>query len=82
MCILLTGNLFFRLNGYIRISLEGDLLSKGELLELAQDGLEISIELKHPLYTFLFKHVVYLLENQYEQYYTYLSEKALPFFRM
>ncbi|GAA0427727.1 hypothetical protein GCM10008934_16820 [Virgibacillus salarius] len=69
------------LEGYIQACIKGNLLTKDELVKLSKEGLAVSEELKELLYSYLFTLLLYKLQEKQEQYYSYLEEQALPFFR-
>ncbi|TCP29218.1 helix-turn-helix protein [Scopulibacillus darangshiensis] len=77
-----TGRYLLSLEGYIQSCLKSNLLSKGELLTLIQEGLAAAEKMKDPIYMHLFKLPLYLVENQESEYFQYLSDHALPFFKM
>lgn len=77
----MSGIYLLSLEGYIRASFEGGSLSTEELLKEIQDGLEISEKIKDTLYkTVLTLHKYNILKNN-KQYYRYLTNKALPYFK-
>ncbi|MEH7354711.1 transcriptional regulator [Neobacillus drentensis] len=68
------------LEGYIRSSFEGVLMSNEELIQHVEKGLTIAINNDQLLYIHLFKLLLYLLKSKEKEYYEYLSNKALPMF--
>jgi len=68
------------LEGYIRSSFEGVLMSNEELIQHVEKGLTIAINNNQLLYIHLFKLLLYLLKSKEKEYYEYLSNKALPMF--
>jgi HTH-type transcriptional regulator, quorum sensing regulator NprR len=50
------------------------------LLKHAEEGLSSAKTLKEPLYRHLFNLLIYKVKNQYDLYYDYLEETAIPFF--
>ncbi|MBM7584482.1 tetratricopeptide (TPR) repeat protein [Bacillus pakistanensis] len=69
------------LEGFIRSCLEGNLLSKNELVKHIHEGLLIARESNEYLYTICFKLLLYLINNHQTQYYSYLCTNALPYFK-
>ncbi|MGC4377615.1 helix-turn-helix transcriptional regulator [Fictibacillus sp. Mic-4] len=76
-----SGKYLMSLEGYLRSLIKGRLKNNDELLELATEGLTIARELKDPLYIYLLTLPLFLIKNEQDQYFHYLSEKALPFFK-
>lgn len=68
------------LEGYIRSSYYGNLLTENELLLLANEGLEIANKKNEKLYIHLFTLLCYLIQNKEEEYHQYLSLYSLPMF--
>ncbi|WML26368.1 helix-turn-helix transcriptional regulator [Neobacillus sp. OS1-33] len=68
------------LEGFIRSSFDGDLLPKEELIHQAKNGLKTAINSDQILYIHLFRLLLYLLKSKEDQYFQYLSDKALPMF--
>ncbi|MBT2737380.1 helix-turn-helix transcriptional regulator [Bacillus sp. ISL-7] len=68
------------LEGYLRSSFDGGLISKDNLIEKAENGLRVAINTNQLLYIHLFRLLLYLLKSKEEQYYQYLSNKALPMY--
>ncbi|GGJ56897.1 helix-turn-helix domain-containing protein [Virgibacillus salexigens] len=69
------------LEGYVRCANEGDFLEKDQLISLIEEGLSIASEIKEPLYNHVFLLHYYTIFDQEKQYYHYLTEKALPYFK-
>lgn len=76
-----TGIYLLSLEGYIRSVSEGGLLSQEELLKHIHEGLEIAKEIKDTLYTIVLTLHNYLVLKRNKQYYRYLTNKALPYFK-
>lgn len=68
------------LESYIRSSYEGNLFPNDKLINLAENGLTIALNTDQLLYIHLFRLLLYLLKSKEQQYYQYLSNKALPMF--
>ncbi|WP_088042557.1 helix-turn-helix transcriptional regulator [Bacillus sp. EAC] len=68
------------LEGYIRSSYDGKLISNDELIRFAEDGLKIAIRNSELLFIHLFKLLLYLLKSKVEEYHKYLFSKALPMY--
>ena len=69
------------LEGYIRSAYYGSLLPKDELLQLVNEGLEKALTKNEQLYINLFTLLSYLLQNKEHEYYQYLFDYSLPFFK-
>lgn len=69
------------LEGYIRSGYEGELLSYEELLLHVHEGLAITKEINDTLYTIVFNLHKYLILRKNKQYYRYLTNKAIPYFK-
>lgn len=69
------------LEGYIRSSFAGGLISNDELIRLTEDGLIIAIRINELLYVHLFRLVLYLIKSKEKEYHQYLANKALPMFK-
>jgi HTH-type transcriptional regulator, quorum sensing regulator NprR len=69
------------LEGFIRSSHDGHLLTSNELEELVYEGISIARDLKEYLYTISFKLLHLLLNNQHTNYYNYLITNALPYIK-
>lgn len=67
---------------FIRVSLEGNLMSKRELLLVANEGFKKAGTLNSELFVILFSLLIHILSNEIELYFTYLHETALPFFQL
>jgi len=68
------------LEGYIHSSFDGNLLSKAELLQLAEEGLETAIKENQLLYIHLFTLHSLLIQSNEQEYHQYLQEEALPMY--
>lgn len=68
------------LERYIRSSYDGWLLPKDELIQQAENGLKMAINNNQLLFIHMFRLLLYLLKSKEDQYYQYLSKKALPMF--
>jgi len=68
------------LEGYIRSSFYGNLLSQNELLHLVEEGLEKAVHKNEILYIHLFNLQISLIENKEHEYHQYLKMEALPMF--
>ncbi|MBP0726116.1 helix-turn-helix domain-containing protein [Bacillus sp. RG28] len=68
------------LEGYIHSSFDGNLLSKAELLQLAEEGLETAIKDNQLLYKHLFTLHSLLIQSKEQEYHQYLQEEALPMY--
>lgn len=75
-----SGIYLLSLEGYIRSAFEGNLLSQGELLENVHDGLEIAKGIKDSIYAIILTLHHYLILEKMDQYYRYLTNKAIPYF--
>ncbi|MGG3564057.1 helix-turn-helix transcriptional regulator [Neobacillus rhizosphaerae] len=69
------------LEGYIRSAYYGSLLPIDELLQLVNGGLEKALKKNEQLYLILFTLLSYLLQNKEHEYYQYLFDTSLPFFK-
>lgn len=69
------------LEGYIRSSFNGNLLSQNELLHLVKQGLETAVKNNELLYIHLFNLQILLIENKEHDYHQYLKNEALPMFK-
>ncbi|SDW90238.1 helix-turn-helix domain-containing protein [Paenibacillus sp. CF384] len=69
------------LEGYIRCSLQGKLLSKEELLRVTEGGLRSAKEIHDHMLQIRFQLLLYKIEEQHEQYYSYLRNSALSVIR-
>ncbi|WP_341357431.1 helix-turn-helix transcriptional regulator [Rossellomorea sp. y25] len=67
--------------GYIRCSYEAGLLSKAKLIQLTKEGLSVAVELQQNTFRILFNLLLYLIKGQHDQYYRYLYEEGLPYYR-
>lgn len=70
-----------RLYNYLDNALEGKLLSARVLLKNANEGLALSKNAMNDLYKILFTLLILRISNEIEEYYQYIEETALPFFR-
>jgi transcriptional regulator with XRE-family HTH domain len=68
------------LEGFIRSSFDGNLITNDQLIQLAEHGLTIATRIKDLLYIHLFKLLLYLLKSKETEYHQYLLNKALPMF--
>ncbi|MEH7436444.1 helix-turn-helix transcriptional regulator [Neobacillus drentensis] len=68
------------LEGYIRSSFDGGLLTKNELFQLVEEGLHTSKNMNDQLYINLFTLLCYLIQNKEQEYYQYLADNSLPMF--
>jgi HTH-type transcriptional regulator, quorum sensing regulator NprR len=75
-----SGEYLVSLEGYIRSSFEGNLLSNELLIHLTIEGLGIAKQKKFILYIHLFKLLTYLIKSKEQEYYQYLQEQGLPMF--
>lgn len=69
------------LEGYIRSSYYGSLLSILELFQLVKEGLQTSKKINDQFYINLFTLLRYLIQNKEKDYHQYLSDYALPMFK-
>lgn len=69
------------LEGYIRSSFQGGLLSKEALLKYVYDGLTIAKEINNTLYVHALTLHKYAILQRKKQYFHYIENKALPFFK-
>jgi HTH-type transcriptional regulator, quorum sensing regulator NprR len=69
------------LEGFIRSSHYGHLLTSNELEKLVYEGISIARDLHEYLYTISFKLLHLLLSNQHTNYYHYLITNALPYMK-
>lgn len=75
-----SGIYLLSLEGYIRCCMEGHLLSQDKLLELIHEGLEIAKEINETGYRIFLTILKYDVLNEEEQYFLFISNKALPYF--
>jgi len=68
------------LERYIRSSYDGGLRPKDELIQQAENGLRMAINNNQLLFIHMFRLLLYILKSKEDQYYQYLSNKALPMF--
>lgn len=76
-----TGIYLLSLEGYIRAGWEGNLLSQEELLKHVHEGLLIAKKIQDKIYTIVLNIHKYSILQREEQYYNYIANKALPYFR-
>lgn len=69
------------LEGFIRSSLNGSILTREELILLAKEGLETAISKNERLYIILFNLIWFLIEHKEKEYHKYLCDQALPMFK-
>jgi transcriptional regulator with XRE-family HTH domain len=69
------------LDGYIRSSLNGSILTREELSKLAKDGLETAIKKNERLFIILFNLLSFLIDEKEKEYHQYLCDQALPMFK-
>lgn len=69
------------LEGYIRSGIKGGFLTKVALLELVDNGLSIALENNETLYNLIFTLHQFSILQEEENYYQYLTEKVLPYFK-
>lgn len=69
------------LEGYIRSSFEGNLLSQTTFFELVEEGLEIANKNNHLLFIHLFNLLTFLINSKEEEYHQYLQDEALSMFK-
>jgi len=69
------------LEGLIRCGMEGELLSEQILLKYIDEGLMISKKINDTLYSTILNLHKYQILKEYEYYYSYLKDKALPYFK-
>ncbi|SFS87315.1 helix-turn-helix domain-containing protein [Paenibacillus sp. BC26] len=69
------------LEGYVRCSLQGNLLNKEELLRVTESGLRSAKEIHDQMLQIRFQLLLYKIEEQHEQYYSYLRNNALAVIR-
>lgn len=65
---------------FVKCCFEGKLSRKTELIKKARDGLRMARELDNTQYKIAFKLLVYRIEENHEQYYSFIEQEALPFF--
>lgn len=70
-----------RLHNYLKNSMEGKLLRKTAMLRIAQEGMSVAKELDNRLYQILFKLFIYRIEDNHDQYYSFIEKNALPYFQ-
>lgn len=70
------------LEGYIRSCLDGNLLSNSNLVKLTKRGLSIAREINENYHTINFRLLLYLINNDHDEYYKYLITDALPYYKM
>ncbi|WP_088070649.1 helix-turn-helix domain-containing protein [Gottfriedia luciferensis] len=70
-----------RLYNYLDNAEEGKLLSTNELLKQANEGLALSEKATNDLYKILFNLLIFRFNNQFDEYYLYIDQTALPFFK-
>lgn len=75
-----SGIYLLSLEGYIRCAMEGQLLTQYKLLELIHEGLDIAEEINEKGYGIFLTILKYALLDQKEQYFSFISNKALPYF--
>lgn len=76
-----SGPYLLSLEGYIRSSLNGSILPREELLQLAKAGLETAVKKKESLYINLFNLLCYLIQDKEQEYHQFLCDQALPMFK-
>lgn len=76
-----TGIYLLSLEGYIRACWEGELLSQEELLKHVHEGLLLAKKIQDNIYTIVLTLHKYSILQRDEQYYNYIVNKALPYFR-
>ncbi|WP_175631854.1 helix-turn-helix domain-containing protein [Virgibacillus siamensis] len=69
------------LEGYIKSSYDGGLLSEEELLHDVFKGLDIAKTIKNKLYEIVFSLHKYIILKRSNQYHQYLANKAIPYFK-
>lgn len=69
-----------RLHNYTNACLEGKLMRKTMLLKRAREGMSMARELENRFYKMIFKLLILRIEDQNEQYYSYIEKEALPYF--
>ncbi|PEL13627.1 helix-turn-helix transcriptional regulator [Bacillus sp. AFS017336] len=69
------------LEGYIRSSYYGELLPKGELLQLINEGYQLASEKNDKLFICLFTLLDLLILEKEHDYHRYLSDYSLPYFK-
>ncbi|MEH7013828.1 helix-turn-helix transcriptional regulator [Neobacillus niacini] len=70
-----------RLYNYLDNAEEGKLLTTKSLLKHANEGLALSKKATNDLYKILFTLLIFRISNDFDEYYHYIEETALPFFR-
>jgi HTH-type transcriptional regulator, quorum sensing regulator NprR len=65
---------------YVKCCFEGKLARRTELIKKARNGLRMAKELNNAQYKIAFKLLVYRIEENHEQYYSFIEQEALPFF--
>lgn len=76
-----SGPYLLSLEGYIRSSYEGNLQKRSDLLQLAEEGLQIASENNHLLYIKLFTLLTLFIQSKEQEYYQFLIDEALPMYK-
>ncbi|MFJ7935640.1 helix-turn-helix domain-containing protein [Sporosarcina sp. NPDC096371] len=69
-----------RLHNYLGSCFEGKLLRKTAMLNKAKEGMSVAKELDNRLYKILFRLLIYRIEGELDQYYSFIEKEALPYF--
>lgn len=69
------------LEGYIRSLLNGSILPRDKLLQIAEEGLETAIKKNEKIYINLFNLLCYLIQDKEQEYHQFLRDHALPMFK-
>lgn len=69
------------LEGYIRSLLNGNILPRDKLLQIAKVGLETAIKKNEKIYINLFNLLCYLIQDKEQEYHQFLHDHALPLFK-
>ncbi|EPD51493.1 hypothetical protein HMPREF1210_02091 [Paenisporosarcina sp. HGH0030] len=69
------------LEGYIRSLLNGSILPRDKLLQIAKEGLETAIKKNEKIYINLFNLLCYLIQDKEQEYHQFLRDHALPTFK-
>ena len=76
-----TGIYVLSLEGFIRASMEGELLSREKLLKYVHEGLEMCKKIDEKIYKVVLTIHKYALLQREKQYFHFIATKALPFLR-
>jgi HTH-type transcriptional regulator, quorum sensing regulator NprR len=78
----LTSKYLASLNGYANASYHGKLLGLKELEGIAKEGLDLSKKIQDLFHSKEFKLKTLLYKNKSTQYYKFIEENALPYFKL